>query len=194
MLLKSKKTLVFLINVLDYTTLNSLEEKVTQSLDFMAEMILKNDQLYHYYSISEMQWLSSGSLPDHAYSARLFLKAATKFVSTRYHEVAMKILRLSKARFHDTEKQIFFDPSMDSLDDVEYLMEMNGLFSQMMLDIEIIQWTYDDHRNQIEPMITYFSAMDEMLEDQIWDAENWQFAERYVPYLRAVDKYLASRE
>jgi hypothetical protein len=43
-------------------------------------------------------------------------------------------------------------------------------------------------------MITYFSAMDELLEDQIWDAENWQFAERYVPYLKAVDKFLASRE
>ena len=39
------KTLVYLIDVLDYTTLNSLEEKVTQSLDFMAEMILNNDQL-----------------------------------------------------------------------------------------------------------------------------------------------------
>ncbi|MDC0229520.1 DUF255 domain-containing protein [Deltaproteobacteria bacterium] len=188
------KTLFYLIDVLDYTKLNSLEEKVTQSLDFMAEMILKNDQLYHYYSISERQWLSNGSLPDHAYSATLFLKAATKFVSKRYHEVAMKILRLSKTRFHDTDKQIFFDPSMDSLDDVEYLMEMNGLFSQMMLDMEMIQWTNDDHRNQIEPMITYFSAMDELLEEQIWDAENWQFAERYVPYMRALDKYLASSE
>ena len=43
-------------------------------------------------------------------------------------------------------------------------------------------------------MITYFSAGDEMFEEQIWDAENWKFAERYVTYLRAVDKYLASRE
>jgi len=60
--------------------------------------------------------------------------------------------------------------------------------------MEMIQWTNDDHRNQIEPMITYFSAMDEMLEDQIWDAENWRFAEHYVPYLRTVDKYLASSE
>ena len=188
------KTLFYLIDVLEFNTHYALQEKVTKSLDFMAEMILKNDQLYHYYSISERQWLSSGSLPDHAYSARLFLKAATKFVSTRYHEAAMKILRLSKGRFHDAEKQIFIDPTMDTLDDVEYLMEMNGLFSQMMLDMEMIQWTYDDHRNKIEPMITYFSAIDEILEDQIWDAENWQFVEHYVPYLRAVDKYLASRE
>ena len=106
----------------------------------------------------------------------------------------MKILRLSKARFYDAEKQIFFDPSMDSLDDVEYLMEMNGLFAQMMLDMEMIQWTNDDHRNQTEPMITYFSAMEELLEDQIWDAENRKFAERYVPYLKAVDKFFASKE
>ena len=102
------KTLFYLIDVLDYTTLNSLEEKVKQSLDFMAEMILKNDQLYHYYSISERQWLSIGSLPDYAYSARLFLKAATKFQNRRYHEVAMKILRLSKARFLRRRKTDFF--------------------------------------------------------------------------------------
>ena len=188
------KTLFYLIDVLEFNTHYELQEKVTKSLDFMAEMILKNDQLYHYYSISERQWLNSGSLPDHAYSARLFLKAATKFVSTSYHEVAMKILRLSKARFHDTGKQIFFDPSMDSLDDVEYLMEMNGLFSQMMLDMEIVGVKKNDLRYKSEPMITYFSAVDEILEEQIWDAENWKFAERYVPYLRAVDKYLASRE
>ena len=160
----------------------------------MAKMILKNEEIYHYYSISERQWLSNGSLPDYANSAILFFKAAKKFQNKSYNEVTMKILSISKERFYDSEKMIFFDPSMDSLDDVEYLMEMNGLFSQMMLDMEMIQWTYDDHRNQIEPMITYFSAMDEMLEDQIWDAENWQFAERYVPYLRAVDKYLASRK
>ena len=83
---------------------------------------------------------------------------------------------------------------MDSLDDVEYLMEMNGLFSQMMLDMEIVGVKKNDLRYKSEPMITYFSAGDEILEEQIWDAENWKFAERYVPYLRAVDKYLASRE
>ena len=37
-------------------------------------------------------------------------------------------------------------------------------------------------------------ALPILLEDQIWDAENWQFAERYVPYLKAVDKFLASKE
>ena len=106
----------------------------------------------------------------------------------------MKILRLSKKSFFDAEKMIFFDPTMDSLDDIEYLMEMNGLFAQMMLDIEIIEEKKDDLRYKPEPMITYFSAIDEMLEEQIWDAENWKFAERYVPYMRALDKYLASRE
>ena len=188
------KTLFYLIDVLEFNTNYELQEKVKKSLDFMAKMIVKNEEIYHYYSISERQWLSNGSLPDYANSAILFFKAAKKFQNKSYNEVAMKILRLSKESFFDAEKMIFFDPTMDSLDDVEYLMEMNGLFSQMMLDMEIIQWTYDDHRNQIEPMITYFSAMDEMLEEQIWDAENWKFAERYVPYMRALDKYLASRE
>ncbi len=188
------KTLFYLIDVLEFNTNYELQEKVKKSLDFMAEMIVKNEEIYHYYSISERQWLSNGSLPDYANSAILFFKAAKKFQNKSYNEVAMKILRLSKESFFDAEKMIFFDPTMDSLDDVEYLMEMNGLFAQMMLDMEIIEEKKDDLRYKSEPMITYFSAMDEMLEEQIWDAENWKFAERYVPYMRALDKYLASRE
>ena len=188
------KTLFYLIDVLEFNTNYELQEKVKKSLDFMAKMILKNEEIYHYYSISERQWLSNGYLPDYAHSAILFFKAAKKFQNKSYNEVAMKILRLSKESFFDAEKMIFFDPTMDSLDDVEYLMEMNGLFAQMMLDMEIIEEKKDDLRYKSEPMITYFSAMDEMLEEQIWDAENWKFAERYVPYMRALDKYLASRE
>ena len=188
------KTLFYLIDVLEFNTNYELQEKVKKSLDFMAEMIVKNEEIYHYYSISERQWLSNGNLPDYANSAILFFKAAKKFQNKSYNEVAMKILRLSKESFFDAEKMIFFDPTMDSLDDVEYLMEMNGLFAQMMLDMEIIEEKKDDLRYKSEPMITYFSAMDEMLEEQIWDAENWKFAERYVPYMRALDKYLASRE
>ncbi len=188
------KTLFYLIDVLEFNTNYELQEKVKKSLDFMAKMILKNEEIYHYYSISERQWLSNGSLPDYANSAILFFKAAKKFQNKSYNEVAMKILRLSKESFFDAEKMIFFDPTMDSLDDVEYLMEMNGLFAQMMLDMEIIEEKKDDLRYKSEPMITYFSAMDEMLEEQIWDAENWKFAERYVPYMRALDKYLASRK
>ena len=188
------KTLFYLIDVLEFNTNYELQEKVKKSLDFMAKMILKNEEIYHYYSISERQWLSNGSLPDYANSAILFFKAAKKFQNKSYNEVAMKILRLSKESFFDAEKMIFFDPTMDSLDDVEYLMEMNGLFAQIMLDMEIIEEKKDDLRYKSEPMITYFSAMDEMLEEQIWDAENWKFAERYVPYMRALDKYLASRE
>ena len=188
------KTLFYLIDVLEFNTNYELQEKVKKSLDFMAKMILKNEEIYHYYSISERQWLSNGSLPDYANSAILFFKAAKKFQNKSYNEVAVKILRLSKESFFDAEKMIFFDPTMDSLDDVEYLMEMNGLFAQMMLDMEIIEEKKDDLRYKSEPMITYFSAMDEMLEEQIWDAENWKFAERYVPYMRALDKYLASRE
>lgn len=188
------KTLFYLIDVLDYNKRNSLEEKVLNSLDFMAEMILKNEKIFHYYSISEKDWLSNGSLPDYAYSGTLFLKAAKKFQNSRYHEVAMKIILLSTKRFYDSEKMIFFDPAIDNLDDVEYLMEMNGLFAQMMLDMEISEIKNDDYQYQTEPIITYFSVMDEMLEEQIWDAENWKFAERYVSYLRAVDKFLASRK
>ena len=73
-------------------------------------------------------------------------------------------------------------------------MEMNGLYAQMLFDIELSEWKNGKNLYRTEPMITYFSAMDELLEDQIWDAESWKFAESYVPYLKAVEKYLASKE
>lgn len=187
------RTIGYLIDVLDYTSQYSLEKKVTQSLEFLAEMILSHDQIYHYYSLSKKQWLREGSLPDHAYLAQLFLKAASKYQSRRYQEATLKVIRESKAKFHDEEKSIIIDPFMDGVDDVEYLMEMNGLFAQMMLDMEMLKRKDDEHRYQTEPLITYFSAMDELLEDRMWAAKNWQFAERYVPYLRAVDKYLSIR-
>lgn len=42
----------------------------------------------------------------------------------------------------------------------------------------------------VDTIVTYFSAIGEILEERLWDGENWKFTERYVPYLRAVDSYL----
>ncbi len=183
-------TLSYLIDVLDYTSRYSLEEKIIQSLDFLAKMILDHSQIYHYYSPSKRQWLGAGGLPDYASLAQLFLKAASRFQSDRYQEVASKILQASMGRFYDKEKRIFIDPSMDDVDDVEYLMEMNGLFAQTMMGLE--KTLGSNYPAIMKSLITYFSGMDQLLEDRVWNSKDWQFMERYVPYLRAVDKYLAA--
>ena len=36
--------------------------------------------------------------------------------------------------------------------------------------------------------------MGEVLEERLWDAKDWEFTERYVPYLRAAERYLNGPE
>lgn len=183
-------TLSYLIDTLDYTSGYSLEEQIIRSLDFLAEPILGGDEIYQYYSLPNKQWSGASNLTNHALVARLYLKAAARFQSDRYQDVASRILQVSMARFYDKEKQIFIDPSMDDTDDVEYLMEMNGLFAQTMMGLE--KTSGSNYLAIVKPLITYFSGMDQRLEDRIWDSKDWQFTERYVPYLKAADKYLAA--
>lgn len=183
-------TLSYLIDALDYTSGDSLKEQIIRSLDFLAEPILGGDEIYQYYSLPNKQWLGAGGLTNHALMARLFLKAAARFQSDRYREVASTILQDSMVRFYDRGKRIFIDPSMDDVNDVEYLMEMNGLFAQTMIGLD--KTLGSNYPAIIRSLITYFSGMDQLLEDRIWDSKDWQFTERYVPYLRAVDKYLAT--
>ena len=67
-------------------------------------------------------------------------------------------------------------------------MEVNGLLAQTLIGLN------DDSQFDalLNDIITYFSAMGDIFEERLWDGENWEFAERYVPYLRAVDSYLGS--
>jgi hypothetical protein len=37
--------------------------------------------------------------------------------------------------------------------------------------------------------MTYYSLMGEVLEDQLWDAIDWDFTENYVSYLVAIDQF-----
>jgi hypothetical protein len=39
----------------------------------------------------------------------------------------------------------------------------------------------------VNVIVTYSSAMGEIFEERLWDGENWEFTEHYVPYLRTVD-------
>jgi len=179
-------TLGYLIEVLDYTSEPSLQRKVQQSLEFLATMVRNGGQVFHYYSIAEKRWLDEGSLPDHALLGALFVKAAARFPDTDYLDIAASVARASSAKFFDQDKQIFVDSILDDVGGYEYLTEMNGWLAQMLIGLDGQSGT----EATPEALISYFSGMDKVLSDRIWNAKSWSFTERYVPYLKAVDRYL----
>ena len=66
------------------------------------------------------------------------------------------------------------------------LVRMNGLLAETLIGLD----GDGAYKSLVDTIITYFSATSEILEERLWDGENWEFTERYVPYLRAVDSYL----
>ena len=182
-------TLRFLIQVTEYTDDKQLENKVRQSLDFLAEMVMSNAGMNRYYALNDDKWHTASGLPDYAYVASLFTDAALRFDDARYSVVATKVMRRAIAEFYDGEKKIFTAPGLDNNTDVEYLMELNGLIAQSILGLG----GRSDPANMeiVESLITHYSQMTEVLEDRLWDAVEWDFTESYVPYLRALEKYSA---
>lgn len=184
-------TLGYLIQILEYSEDRLLEYKVRQSLDFLAEMIVKDDGMNRYYAVADKRWLLTSGMSDYAYVARLFTDAASYFQSSHYSEVAARVLKVAVTDFYDAKKRIFIDPSVDDSTNVEYLMQMNGLFAQSIISLD--DSLGPSGRIIVESLITYFSRMGEPLEDRFWNAVAWEFAEAYVPYLRALENYLPIR-
>ena len=185
-------TLNYLIELTEYTKDPQLKERVKQSLDFMARMIMESEGMNRYYSTTDNKWFSRSGLSDHAYVSRLFTNAASRFSDPRYTAVAVKTVQTAIARYFDEELQILVDPAVDNSTNVEYLMEINGLMAQSMIDLG--DRLGSDTQVKIESIIAYFSMVSEVLEDRFWDAAEWEFTESYVPYLQAVNKYLATLE
>ena len=65
-------------------------------------------------------------------------------------------------------------------------METNGLLARSLMGLG----QDGDYGDLIDAIVTYFSGMGEIFDERLWEGENWEFTERYVPYLRAVDAYL----
>ena len=182
-------TLGYLIQILEYSEDRALENKVRQSLDFLTEMIVKDDGMNRYYAVTDKRWLLGSGMSDHAYLAKLFTDAASYFRNSQYSEVAARVLKAAVTDFFDAEKRIFIDPSVDDSTNVEYLMEMNGLFAQSIISLD--DSLGPSGRIIVESLITYFSLMGEPLEDRFWNATAWEFTEAYVPYLQALENYLS---
>ena len=183
-------TLTFLLDVLDYSKNITLKKKVIRSLDFLSEMILNNKQIYHFYTIKEKQWHGKSGLQDHVLLAKLFKRAAVKFRDERYHQACLKMLRFSKLNYFDEKKQIFVDPELDA-NDYEYLMAMNGDIAFALMDQS--KKLSNQKHSPVKPIITYFSGLNELLEDKFWDSKSWDFLERSASFLSSADSFLATQ-
>ena len=154
-----------------------------------AETNLNNEGVSHYYSIPTQEWRAKSTLPDYAFLAKLFQRAAAEYQSERYRQAASKILRISMREYFDEEKQIFIDPALD-VNDYEYLMEMNGGFALGFMGQGI---KYTRQKNDpVKPLIRYFSGLEVLLKDRLWDGKDWEFLEAYAAYLTAADQFLAT--
>lgn len=184
-------TLGYLIQILEYSEDPELDKKLRQSLDFLTSMIIRRDGMKRYYSVTDRQWLLDSGMSDYAHLAKLFTDAAAYFRDPSYSQVAGRVLKAAVTDYYDRGKRIFIDPRVDESTNVEYLMEMNGLFAQSLIALDDSLGA--SGREIVESLIAYFSMMGNPLEDRFWDAVGWEFTEMYVPYLQALDSYLATR-
>ncbi|MBC8259442.1 MAG: thioredoxin domain-containing protein [SAR324 cluster bacterium] len=183
-------TLNYLLDVINYNQQNGLEKKVISSLDFLAEMVFNNNQIFHFYSTSEKQWRGRSGLQDHVLLAKLFSRAAIKFQQERYGRAAAKVLQYSAVNFYDKKRQIYLDPELD-LNDYEFLMELNANIAMGILSHD--RKNTRQTLNSVEALISYFSGLDELLDERLWDGKNWEFLDRYAVFLSAADQFAVSQ-
>lgn len=181
-------TLTSLIQVAGLTENPALHNQIHRSLDFLGAMIQAEGGLKRFYEVPRGEWSRQSGLADHAYLARLYVEAANYFDQPQYADIAAEILLAAVGDYYDRDLGIFIDPSVDDSSNVEYLMEMNAMLALSVMGL-------GDRLNpggaKIVASITqYFSQMIDPLEERLWNASEWEFAESYVPLLRVVDRYL----
>ena len=179
-------TVDYLLEVLDYRPGETLETQIRGSLDFVADALERDGGLSRYYTLQTGEWSGTGTLQDYVLVAKMFLAASRRFDAPRYARAARRAADEALARYLDRDLGIVADPSSGNTEDAEFLMEMNGLLAETLIGLDEPR-TY---AARIDAIVTYFSAMGEILGERLWDAQNWEFTERYVPYLRAVDRYV----
>jgi uncharacterized protein YyaL (SSP411 family) len=180
----------YLIDVLDYRDDGAFKKQILSSLDFVEAKLAEDGTLNRYYTVRTRDWSGKGTLQDYALVANMFLNASSRFQSARYRDLARQTADKAIELFFDESIGVLTDPSLGDTNDAEFLMEVNGLMAQALIGLKD-GGSYADLSNAI---ITYFSAMGDILEERLWDAKDWEFTERYVPYLRATESYLNGPE
>ena len=86
-------------------------------------------------------------------------------------------------------ERFFVDPGFTEADGIEYLMEMNAMLALTMMRLG--EDGYRQRWDVVEPLMTYFSGVGELLDERLWESTDWEIMEAYVPYLEAIDAWLA---
>jgi len=180
-------TIIRLLDVLDYRPDDALKQQLVSSLDFIARKMAAQGMLNRYYTLSTGKWLGKGTLQDYALVAHMFFEASRRLQAPRYRELARRTVDKAIGNFYDKDIGVLTDPSLGDTDDAEFLMEVNGLLAQTLIGLN----GDGEYGALVNSIVRYFSDMGDILEERLWDGENWEFTERYVPYLRAVDSYLS---
>ena len=179
-------TVTYLLDVLAFRPDPALAAEITSSLDFVARKLDADGALGRYYVIESATWSGKATLQDYALVARMFLAGAERLQAPRYRMHARRTADEAIARFRDRDLGVLADPALGDTDDAEFLMEVNGLLAQTLIGLE----DSAAYGNLLDAIVTYFSAMGEVYDERVWEGDNWEFTERYVPYLRAVDGYI----
>jgi uncharacterized protein YyaL (SSP411 family) len=180
-------TLTYLLDVLEYRPDTEFKSQIVSSLDFIARKLAEQGSLNHYYIVASGKWLGKSTLQDYALVAQTFMKAAIRLESPRYRKLARQAADKAIAEFYDERTNLLTDPSLGDTDDAEFLMEVNGMLAETLLALN----ENGEYTALVNSIVRYFSAMGEIFEERLWDGQNWEFTERYVPYLRAVDGFLS---
>ena len=184
-------TLDHLLGVLPWSNDPALERQVTRSLEFLASMVEGRERLQRFYRLDSAEWETDSLLRDYALVALVFQKASRHFSEPRYARVAHAVIESAIDLFHDDERGIFVDPSFADDDSIEYLMEMNAMLGLAMMRLE--EDGYRQRRGVVESLMTYFSGVGTLLDDRLWESSDWEVMEAYVPYLEAIDAFVALR-
>ena len=178
-------TLDYLLDVLDYRTDDALKAQIVSSLEFIERKLAEDGLLHRYYTIGTKTWSGKGTLQDYALVAQMFLHASIRLQSPHYRDLALETVNKAIKKFYNEKLGVLSDPSLGDIKNPEFLMETNGLIAQTLIGLKRV----GDYGALINAIITYFSAMGEVFEERLWEGQEWEFTERYVPYLRAADSY-----
>ena len=182
-------TLDHLLDVLPHAPDRTLEQQVLGSLEFLASMAEGQGGLRRYHVLADGTWQGDSLPRDYALVARVFQKAARRFSEPRYARIGAGVVELAISRFHDPDRGIFVDPSFAGDDSTEYLMEMNALLALAMMGLD--EDGIPQRRDVVDSLMTYFSGVGELLDERLWESSDWEIMEAYVPYLEAIDAWLA---
>ena len=184
-------TLDHMLDILPHAADRALERQVVRSLEFLASMVEERGHPQRYHLLADGTWQGDSLPRDYALVARVFQKAARRFSEPRYARLGHNVVESAVGRFYDPDRGIFVDPSFAGDDGTEYLMEMNALLALAMmgLDEDGIRQRWD----VVESLMSYFSGVGELLDERLWESSDWEIMEAYVPYLEAIDVFLALR-